>query len=159
MAARPQGYVCTNDDACALWAGKELVVWRDAEGQWRCFQDKCPHRCTVLHLLHCWFARQGGLAADWPPVAFVFDRLFIAPPTFYMLFVPASSAPTAILDIWLPLAFSSSTQNSTFHLGFCRLAPLSEGRIEPSDGTLQCSYHGAVRYNYCCHYNYLPPSV
>ncbi|KAK9835403.1 hypothetical protein WJX81_007403 [Elliptochloris bilobata] len=46
--------------------GKELVVWRDAEGQWRCFQDKCPHR----------------------------------------------------------------------------LAPLSEGRIEPSDGTLQCSYHG-----------------
>ena len=23
-----------------------------------------------------------------------------------------------------------------------RLAPLSEGRIEPSDGTLQCSYHG-----------------
>lgn len=23
-----------------------------------------------------------------------------------------------------------------------RLAPLSQGRIEPSDGTLQCSYHG-----------------
>ena len=23
-----------------------------------------------------------------------------------------------------------------------RLAPLSEGRIEPSDGTLMCSYHG-----------------
>jgi phenylpropionate dioxygenase-like ring-hydroxylating dioxygenase large terminal subunit len=23
-----------------------------------------------------------------------------------------------------------------------RLAPLSEGRIEESDGTLQCSYHG-----------------
>jgi phenylpropionate dioxygenase-like ring-hydroxylating dioxygenase large terminal subunit len=23
-----------------------------------------------------------------------------------------------------------------------RLAPLSEGRLEPSDGTLQCSYHG-----------------
>ena len=33
---------------CAL-AGKELVIWRDAEGQWRCFQDKCPHRCTALH--------------------------------------------------------------------------------------------------------------
>ena len=25
---------------------------------------------------------------------------------------------------------------------FRRLAPLSQGRIEPSDGTLQCSYHG-----------------
>jgi nitrite reductase/ring-hydroxylating ferredoxin subunit len=24
----------------------------------------------------------------------------------------------------------------------CRLAPLSEGRIEPSSGHLQCSYHG-----------------
>ncbi|BDA41303.1 Protein TIC 55, chloroplastic [Coccomyxa sp. Obi] len=46
--------------------GQRLVLWRDAEQQWRCFQDKCPHR----------------------------------------------------------------------------LAPLSEGRIEPSDGTLMCSYHG-----------------
>ncbi|CAL8461973.1 g1504 [Coccomyxa elongata] len=46
--------------------GQRLVLWRDAERQWRCFQDKCPHR----------------------------------------------------------------------------LAPLSEGRIEPSDGTLMCSYHG-----------------
>ena len=25
---------------------------------------------------------------------------------------------------------------------FCRLAPLSQGRIEPSEGTRQCSYHG-----------------
>ncbi|EIE25056.1 hypothetical protein COCSUDRAFT_46572 [Coccomyxa subellipsoidea C-169] len=46
--------------------GERLVLWRDADKQWRCFQDKCPHR----------------------------------------------------------------------------LAPLSEGRIEPSDGTLMCSYHG-----------------
>ncbi|CAL8465289.1 g4824 [Coccomyxa elongata] len=46
--------------------GKDLVIWQDAEKQWRCFEDVCPHR----------------------------------------------------------------------------LAPLSQGRIEPSDGTLQCSYHG-----------------
>lgn len=46
--------------------GQRLVLWRDAQERWRCFQDKCPHR----------------------------------------------------------------------------LAPLSEGRIEPSDGTLMCSYHG-----------------
>ncbi|EIE25095.1 Rieske-domain-containing protein, partial [Coccomyxa subellipsoidea C-169] len=46
--------------------GMRLVLWRDAQGVWRCFEDKCPHR----------------------------------------------------------------------------LAPLSEGRIEPSDGTLMCSYHG-----------------
>ncbi|CAL8461939.1 g1470 [Coccomyxa elongata] len=46
--------------------GVRLVLWRDAEGAWRCFEDKCPHR----------------------------------------------------------------------------LAPLSEGRIEPSNGTLMCSYHG-----------------
>ncbi|CAL8461986.1 g1517 [Coccomyxa elongata] len=45
---------------------QRLVLWCDGEGEWRCFQDKCPHR----------------------------------------------------------------------------LAPLSEGRIEPSDGTLMCSYHG-----------------
>ena len=31
---------------CGVLAGKELVIWRDAEGQWRCFQDKCPHRCA-----------------------------------------------------------------------------------------------------------------
>jgi phenylpropionate dioxygenase-like ring-hydroxylating dioxygenase large terminal subunit len=22
----------------------DLVLWRDAEGNWRCFEDLCPHR-------------------------------------------------------------------------------------------------------------------
>lgn len=51
--------------ACDL-LGERMVLWRDGEGQWRCFEDKCPHR----------------------------------------------------------------------------LAHLSEGRIDPRDGTLMCSYHG-----------------
>ncbi|KAK9828711.1 hypothetical protein WJX72_001664 [[Myrmecia] bisecta] len=46
--------------------GKELVLWRDNQQQWRCFEDMCPHRKV----------------------------------------------------------------------------PLSEGRIEPSDGSLMCGYHG-----------------
>lgn len=46
--------------------GREFVLWRDGEGEWRAFENLCPHR----------------------------------------------------------------------------LAPLSEGRIEASDGSLQCSYHG-----------------
>lgn len=24
--------------------GKDLVVWKDGAGEWRCFQDACPHR-------------------------------------------------------------------------------------------------------------------
>ena len=28
--------------------GQRLVLWRDAEQQWRCFQDKCPHRLAPL---------------------------------------------------------------------------------------------------------------
>eukprot|EP01025_Chloroclados_australasicus_P020199 TRINITY_DN2126_c0_g1_i2.p2 TRINITY_DN2126_c0_g1~~TRINITY_DN2126_c0_g1_i2.p2 ORF type:complete len:330 (+),score=24.64 TRINITY_DN2126_c0_g1_i2:185-1174(+) len=28
--------------------GKDLVVWRDGEGVWRCFEDKCPHRLVPL---------------------------------------------------------------------------------------------------------------
>jgi len=31
-------------EAHVFCAGKELAVWRDAEGEWRCFEDKCPHR-------------------------------------------------------------------------------------------------------------------
>ena len=27
--------------------GKRLVLWRDAEQLWRCFEDKCPHRCAT----------------------------------------------------------------------------------------------------------------
>ena len=49
-------------------AGKDLVLWRDGGGQWRCFADKCAHRN----------------------------------------------------------------------------APLSEGRIEPQNGSIMCSYHGAT---------------
>lgn len=27
--------------------GKQLVLWRDAQGQWRCVEDACPHRCAT----------------------------------------------------------------------------------------------------------------
>ena len=27
-----------------LIAGKEVVIWQDAQKQWRCFEDRCPHR-------------------------------------------------------------------------------------------------------------------
>ena len=29
-------------------AGKEIVVWRDAQRQWRAFEDLCPHRKVLL---------------------------------------------------------------------------------------------------------------
>jgi len=28
--------------------GQRLVLWRDAEQQWRCFADVCPHRMAPL---------------------------------------------------------------------------------------------------------------
>jgi len=28
--------------------GRELVLWRDAAGAWRCFEDRCPHRAAPL---------------------------------------------------------------------------------------------------------------
>jgi hypothetical protein len=27
---------------------QRLVVWCDAQGEWRCFEDKCPHRLAPL---------------------------------------------------------------------------------------------------------------
>lgn len=28
--------------------GQHIVLWRDGEGEWRCFLDKCPHRAAPL---------------------------------------------------------------------------------------------------------------
>jgi phenylpropionate dioxygenase-like ring-hydroxylating dioxygenase large terminal subunit len=28
--------------------GERLVLWRDAQQTWRCFEDKCPHRLAPL---------------------------------------------------------------------------------------------------------------
>ena len=28
--------------------GQRLVLWRDGRGEWRCFEDKCPHRLAPL---------------------------------------------------------------------------------------------------------------
>lgn len=28
--------------------GKDLVIWRDAQKQWRCFEDACPHRYATV---------------------------------------------------------------------------------------------------------------
>jgi hypothetical protein len=43
-----------------LWGvtvlGRELVVWKDGEGQWRVFADSCPHREVAL--------REGRKEAD-----------------------------------------------------------------------------------------------
>ena len=39
---------CGTDSALEvdwLLTGKQMVLWRDGEQQWRCFEDSCPHRC------------------------------------------------------------------------------------------------------------------
>lgn len=46
------------------------------------------------------------------------------------------------------LAYQKSITDSAPAYDTCihvlyRLAPLSQGRIDPDDGSLQCSYHGA----------------
>ena len=28
--------------------GKDIVLWRDGAGKWRCFEDFCPHRLAPL---------------------------------------------------------------------------------------------------------------
>lgn len=28
--------------------GKDLVAWRNKEGRWTCFDDRCPHRAAPL---------------------------------------------------------------------------------------------------------------
>ena len=30
-----------------LCLGKDMVVWRDSKGTWRCFEDRCPHRLVL----------------------------------------------------------------------------------------------------------------
>jgi phenylpropionate dioxygenase-like ring-hydroxylating dioxygenase large terminal subunit len=77
--------------------GERLVLWRDGKGQWRCFEDKCPHRLAPLsgaRLLSMLMQACACRAA----------RMKLSMPDFPM--------------------------------------PAAEGRIEPSDGSLMCSYHG-----------------
>lgn len=38
--------------------GRHLVVWVDGEGQWRCFEDRCPHRAAPLSEGKIW--TEGG---------------------------------------------------------------------------------------------------
>ena len=51
-------------DACRPHAvtvlGRDLVIWRDQQGEWRAFDDACPHRLAPLsgavrsrHVPHC----------------------------------------------------------------------------------------------------------
>lgn len=28
--------------------GRDLVLWRDSQGDWRAFEDRCPHRLAPL---------------------------------------------------------------------------------------------------------------
>ena len=61
---------------------------------------------------------------------------------------PAASSQRLTLSGRLKAALTafvlSGRDSESAHARRCphRLAPMSEGRIEPSDGTLMCSYHG-----------------
>ena len=35
-------------EACLVSAGKDLVLWSDAQDSWKCFEDLCPHRKVPL---------------------------------------------------------------------------------------------------------------
>ncbi|CAN0159054.1 unnamed protein product, partial [Laminaria digitata] len=38
----------TNTGRAHALLGKDLVVWRDAQERWTCFDDRCPHRAAPL---------------------------------------------------------------------------------------------------------------
>ncbi|HAC63895.1 MAG TPA: (2Fe-2S)-binding protein, partial [Cyanothece sp. UBA12306] len=58
--------------------GKELVLWRDRHKQWRCFEDRCPHRLvplsegrverdgTLLCAYHAWRFNETGQCVSIP---------------------------------------------------------------------------------------------
>ena len=44
--------------------GRNLVIWLDAAGQWRCFEDRCPHRAAPLSEGKIW-PDQGTLMCSY----------------------------------------------------------------------------------------------
>ena len=48
---------CAQVPTAVQLLGQRLVLWRDAAQQWRCFEDKCPHRLAplsgIVQLLCC----------------------------------------------------------------------------------------------------------
>ena len=101
--------------------GLRLVVWRDAAGAWRCFEDLCPHRRARASGLRPARRRRGGGGAEGgglrAPARKRAPQQAARPPTRPGLTRPVAPG---------------------------RLAPLSEGRIHEG-GDLQCAYHGCER--------------
>lgn len=95
-----------------------LVLWRTAQGAWSCFEDKCPHRLAPL-------SGNTSLASLMPPLPLIAFQ----------------QCTCLAVDMFLPSsAHNDASQTSEASTeGLCGHA---EGRIEPSDGTLMCSYHG-----------------
>jgi hypothetical protein len=58
--------------------------------------------------------------------------------------------PPQVMPVLLLLYFA--VMQIRIHILVLRLAPLSEGRIEPKDGSLMCSYHGEVLTCYLMKY-------
>ncbi|XP_073394768.1 pheophorbide a oxygenase, chloroplastic isoform X2 [Physcomitrium patens] len=50
--------------------GRELVVWKDPQGEWRVFLDKCPHRLAPLSCsYHGWAFKGDGSCSAIPQAA------------------------------------------------------------------------------------------
>ena len=60
--------------------GRPMVLWRDKEGEWRCFLDQCPHRLVPLsEVRHASMARvcEGGWC---PSCAALFCHMAVVVP-------------------------------------------------------------------------------
>lgn len=40
--------LATDRPTARVILGKQLVLWRDGDEEWRCFEDRCPHRRVPL---------------------------------------------------------------------------------------------------------------
>jgi len=116
--------------------GRRLVLWRDGGGAWRAMADQCPHRLAPL---------SGARPARPPRTALasragLLMRMHGADKRITGSRTPACAhahAPCTGAD-----AFSMTKGCSGGSTSIGGALALAEGRIEPSDGTLMCSYHG-----------------
>jgi nitrite reductase/ring-hydroxylating ferredoxin subunit len=92
--------------------GRQLVLWRDGDGTWRCFADACPHRLAPLsegkvtggQLLcsyHGWSFEGSGKCTRMPQVRQLWGRLRAAPPSSLRcrMLACAAAVPAAVLQL------------------------------------------------------------
>jgi nitrite reductase/ring-hydroxylating ferredoxin subunit len=137
--------------------GRSLVLWRDGAGDWRCFEDRCPHRAaplsegkiwedgTLMCSYHGWRFQGGGACVRVPQAASPFaEQTACASQRSCASAHPVKQAQ-GLIFVWGEAGAEAAAEAELAPLPVDQLLAAAEGAAQNCGGCASSAAGGCIR--------------